>query len=273
MAGINLTVNFGFPAGATSHTATYARIDNTLSPTNITVPGIITSPATIAQNVPNGQYAITMMPVYPDGRVCQASTVYTPACPGLISINAYIDGSNIIVQYLAPNDVPKVRITVTYPNGGSYTANYVNNGDDIAIALPSGLNGDFGVVGQSVCDEMSGFYSSVSSQVVVSRGLTNVTVTNTATGLTIFDVTGISGFVLPTTVTTGNSVTGNHDAFYGSISVSFLGTTSNQSAVLKINGTSIQCVDLSTGFAAIFSAASFSSTDNLAIELINGVCP
>jgi hypothetical protein len=273
MATINLTVDFGFTAGAASHTASYARIDNTLSPVFTTVTGIITSPATIAENIPNGQYQINFTPVYPDGRTCQPTTIYTPQCQGLISINAYIDGSNIIVQYLAPSEVPKVRITVNYPNGGSYTANYVNNGNDIPIALPANLNGDFAVFGQSVCDEDSSFFSPISSQVVVTRNVDNLTITNTATGLTINDIIGISGYTFTSFVTTGSSTTGSHDAFFGAIDVYFQGIPSNQSAVLKLNGTTIQCVNLTSGFPATFSAASFSSTDNITIELINGVCP
>lgn len=270
---INLTLNFEYPVGASSHTATYARIDNTLNPSVVTVPGITTSPATIAENVPNGQYQMTLVPVWPDGRVCTPTTVYTPACPGLISISAYIDGTNLIVSYLAPSEAPKVRITVNYPNGGSFTGNYVNNGNDIAIALPPNLYGDFSVLGQSVCDEDSGFFSPFSNQVVVNRSETNVTIINLATGLTIDSVTGITGFTLGSFITTGNTATGSHDAFYGSIQVTFQGTPSSQSATLRINGTLIQCVDLAPSTTVVFSAASFGTTDDLEIEFSNGICP
>lgn len=270
---INISLSFIHPE-AVSQFVQFARIDNTLNPVYSTVvPNPVTSPATIATDIPNGQYSIQSKPVYADGRSCEFTTIYTPACPGLISINAYIDGTNLIVQYLGPSEAPKVRITVTYPNNGSFTANYVNNGNDIAIALPSNLFGDFSVLGQAVCDEDSGFYSPFSNQVVVSRSETNVTIINLATGLTIDSVTGITGFTLGSFITTGNTATGSHDAFYGSIQVTFQGTPSSQSATLRINGTLIQCVDLAPSTTVVFSAASFGTTDDLEIEFSNGICP
>jgi hypothetical protein len=166
---INLTIAFEHPE-ASAHRVRYARVDNVLNPVWVTVsPDPITSPANIATDIPNGQYQIRSMPIYPDGRVCPEIIQQTPPCPGMLSINGYMSGNNLIVQYLAPSQVPKVRITVSYPNGGSHVANYVNNGANIPIALPNNLYGDFLVSGQSVCDEESGFYSSFSSTVTVSR--------------------------------------------------------------------------------------------------------
>lgn len=168
---INLTISFAHPE-AVAQRVKYARIDNTVNPNYITVsPDPVTSPANIATNILNGQYRISSYPIYADGRDCSTAPtiVDTPACQGLISISAYITGNTIVVSYLAPPDIPKVRITVNFPNGGSYTANYINNGNDIPIAISSNLQGDFLVLGQSVCDESSGFYSGFSSQVTVSR--------------------------------------------------------------------------------------------------------
>lgn len=167
---INLSAIFSAPVGVITNQISYARIDNTTTPVFIQAGNFVTSPAVIASNIPDGQYEVNIIPIYPDGRVCAATTYQTPACPSLNSISAYISSGNLIVQYNAPSTVPKVRITVGYPNGGSNVANYVNTGNPIVIALPVGLTGDFTVQGQSVCDEGSAFYSAFSSIATVSIG-------------------------------------------------------------------------------------------------------
>jgi hypothetical protein len=280
MANINLALNFGLPTGAIAAQVAYARVDNLPSgatPTYITIsPNPTSSPAVIATNVPNGQYLFAVTPVYSDLRVCNPEYIYTDSCPGLISINAYITSGQLVVQYLAPSDVPKVRITVNYPNGGSFTQNYVNNGNDIVIPFPSGVFGDFQISGQSVCDETSGFYSAPSAQVTVSRTVNNVTISNTATGITIITVNNITGFTLPQSVTAGNSVQGNHTAFYASINATFTGTPAGtSSATLSINGTIIQCVAVpnTSGGTVTFNAASVADTDIVSLAFSSGACP
>jgi hypothetical protein len=280
MATINLTISLN-QTGATSHRIRYARIDNVLNPVFVTVsPDVANSPNlvyTIAENVPNGQYRIGYKSLYSDLRTCEEQFIDTPACSSLISINAYLDGNNIIVQYLAPSDAPKVRITVNYPNGGSYTANYVNNGNDIPIALPTNVYGDFTVTGQSVCDEESGFYSPPSSQVVVTREQTNLTITNTSPNLSIITLVGINGFELSQIIAPGNSLTGTHTAFYGSIELGYSNSpTVDCSAQLLLNGTIIQCIDIAAFSPAadiVFSPAAFSDTDQCTINLVTGSCP
>lgn len=176
---INLGVRFNHPSAIATRVR-YARVDNTNVPAWVTVfPNPTTSPAILAQNIDNGQYQIEMTPIYADGRICTPTIVYTSGCAGLISINAYIQSGNLIVEYLAPSDVPKVRITVDYPNGGSFDANYVNNGNDISIPLPTNVNGDFFVYGQSICDESTGFYSTRSNAVTVTKN-SNPSLTQTS---------------------------------------------------------------------------------------------
>lgn len=279
MATINLSVKLN-QDGAVAHRIRYARIDNVLTPTWVTVsPDVVNSPnvtQTIATNIPAGQYRIGYYALYSDLRTCEEQFVETAPCNGLISINAYLDGNNIIVEYLAPSDAPKVRITVNYPNGGSSTANYVNNGNDIPIALPNGVFGDFLVTGQSVCDESSGFYSAPSSQVVVTRGENNLTITNTSPNLSIVTVVGINGFTLSQIISPGSSLQGGHTAFYGSIELGYTNSpTANCSAQLLLNGTIIQCIDIAAFSPAadiVFSPAAFSDSDQLTINLITGAC-
>lgn len=274
--GINLSLNFSHP-DAIANRVRYRRIDNSVNPNWITVsPDPITSPATVATNLDNGQYQLGITAIYPDGRSCTENFLYTDACPSLISINAYITGNTIVVQYLAPSAVPKVRITINFPNGGSYTQNYVNTGDDIAIALPNGVYGTFSVSGQSVCDEATSFFSTSSSLVSVDRSQTNTQIINSANGTAITVVSGIDGFALSSNLNFGDSTTGTHTAFYGPISITFTGEPDiASSATLSLNNTVIQCVNIpnTDGGVVNFAAANFSSTDNIVITFAGGLCP
>lgn len=180
MSSINLTIKLN-QTGAVAHRVRYARIDNVTSPTYVTVsPDPVNTPnltETIAENIPNGQYRIGYRQIYADGRLCDEQFIQTDPCPGLLSINAYIQGDNIIVQYTAPSNVPKVLITVDYPNGGQQVVDRVNDGSDIAIAIPTNLYGEFIVRGQSICDEETGFYSPYSTSVSVDRSPVAVSAT------------------------------------------------------------------------------------------------
>ncbi len=172
---INLAVQFSHPSSVSNNTR-YARIDNTGNPIWVNGPNVVSSPAVIANNVPNGQYRIGMIPLYPDGRSlagrsCDETFTDTPPCPPLSSITAYLNSGNLVISYLAPSSVPKVRITVLFPNGGSSVANYVNDGNNVTVPIPASLYGDFSIQGQSVCDEASGFYSAFSSSVTVTKAL------------------------------------------------------------------------------------------------------
>lgn len=272
---INLSIRFQHP-DAVSQQVRYQRIDNIQNPVWVNVqPNPITSPATIATNIPNGQYAIGSTPVYADGRTCDETVVYTDPCSGLISIHAIIQGGVLIVSYLAPSSAPKVRITVGFPNGGSSVANYVNNGNDIPIAIPN-LSGDFTVFGQSVCDESSGFYSRPSSQVTVSNVTDNVTLVSGAAGIVINTLVGIGGFTLPQNINPGDSITGVHGAFFSTITFTFTGTPLfAENATLEINGTVVQCKNIpnTSGGTVSFNSLSVAATDQLRISFNGGVCP
>lgn len=181
---IDLGADFGHPE-AIAHQVRYARIDNTSTPSYSYVsPNPVNSPAVLATAIDNGQYVIEFTPIYADGRKCDPTIRYTPACPVIGSLSGYIQGGNLIVNYFADSEVPTVRITVNYPNGGSFSQNYVNNGNTITIPLPPNVYGDFELLGQSVCDAATGFYSAFSSSVIVSNNpAPSVTLTsNTSTG-------------------------------------------------------------------------------------------
>lgn len=172
---INLSIRWSHPE-ASAALVRYARVDNTSSPVYTTVsPNPVVNPSintiTVATNIPNGQYEIQATPIYADGRSCAPEIRYTPACPGLIAINAYINGSNVVVQWTAESYIPKARITVNFPTGGQNVANYsnINTVNETIIPIPPGNNGSITVQGQSVCDEGSGFYSAFSNQITLSN--------------------------------------------------------------------------------------------------------
>lgn len=275
---INLSITFNHP-DAIANAVAYARIDNTINPVFVNVsPNIAGNGGTfrIASNIPDGQYQVNITPIYADGRVCAPTVVITDPCPTLISISAEVIAGNMVISYLAPSQAPKVRMTVNFPNGGSSVANYVNNGNNIVVALPPNLPGSYTVAGQSVCDESSGFYSAFSNLVTVVITSVNVSIGNFVNGITISAVAGIASFTLAQLIAFGQTVTGNHTAFYSGITLTFTGTQGTaSSATLAVNGTIIQCENVpnTDGGSIVFSPASFANTDQLTITINNGVCP
>lgn len=258
MATINLSLIFQHP-DAVSHFVQYARVDNVNTPVFTTVvPNPITSPAVIASNVPAGQYQINSTPVYADGRKCDATVRTTPGCDPLTSISARINSGNIIVSYSAPATAPKVRITVSYPNGGSSVANYVNNGTDIVIPIPAGLIGQFLIQGQSVCDESTGFYSGFSSTVSVNifqpvagsylAGASAVTVCNNSPQTFYTNGPFIQGITLFTDNALSNVASG-----YNFI----------------VNNTVIYAVDPITGIVGAATGSSCTGTATLTFRFVN----
>lgn len=158
----NLTVTFTHPA-AISNTIRYARIDNTVTPVYITIPGVLPgqSPYEIL-GVPAGQYRVGITPIYADGRTCSETFYNTPACTGINSFSANYDGTNINITYSASVSLPFVKVNISYPNGGSFTQVYAN-GAPIVITPPPFVYGTFFATLQPVCDEVTGFFGVATS--------------------------------------------------------------------------------------------------------------
>jgi len=181
MATINLSISFSHPE-AISSTIRYARIDNTNNPVYTTQTGVTVSPL-IIQNVPNGQYIVGITPVYADGRVCTEVFQQTEGCAGIISFSAVLTGGNIVVSYNATSNVPFVQVNISYPNGGSFSQQYTNNGVDITITSPAGVYGDYSVNIQPVCDQDTGFLGTPSAPAIVTiTAPNNSTLTNNTAG-------------------------------------------------------------------------------------------
>lgn len=166
MSNFNIIVTFDHP-DAVSNTIRYARIDNTVSPVYTTVTGVVTSPYVIA-DVPQGQYRVYIKPVYADGRVCGETVQDTEACTGIQALSAVVSGSNFVISYTANIAVPFVQVNIAYPNGGSSTHQYTNDGSDIVIPVPSGVTGTFFITMSPVCDQETGWIGAASAPVSVT---------------------------------------------------------------------------------------------------------
>lgn len=265
-------------AVAASYNIRYARIDNTSTPIWISAGNKTAGqfPVNIS-DIANGQYTVGITPVYSDLRVCSETQQTTPACQPIIALNAVQSGSNIEVTYTAPGDVPQVYLTVNYPNGGSFTGTYTNgaNNSTILVPIPSGVNGNYNVYMQSVCDPDTGFYSQQSPPVIVVVGSDTVLISSDAAGTVITDISGISGYTLSQSLSAGSSDTGTHGTFTATIAATFTGTPIvNCNAYLTVNNVFVQCVNLpnTNGGSISFNTRTYYSTDIINISFNLGAC-
>jgi len=276
---INLSIINFTGVEAASYRVRYARVDNINNPTYFTAgsPTSAQFPFSVS-NVDNGQYEVGITPVYSDGRVCAEVVKQTPPCQGIIALNAVQDSSgNIKVTYTAPGNIPQVYLTVNYPNGGSFTGVYTNgsNGNTILVPIPSGVNGEYTIYMQSVCDPDTGFYSEQTPPVSVSIGSQTVVVQSSVGGVTITEINGISGFNLSSSVSAGERNTGTHDYFAGAISVKWTGTpAADGSCVLSVNGSAVNCQNLpnTSGGTVLIPSGTYYSTDIISISFNIGAC-
>lgn len=279
MSNINLSIINFTGEDADSYNIRYARIDNITSPVYLSA-GNKTSgqfPVSIT-DIDNGQYAVGITPVYADSRFCAETFRYSDGCSGIIALNAVQDDSgNLQITYTAPGNVPQVLLTVNYPNGGSYVAAYTNGANDstILIPIPTGVNGDYTVYMQSICDPDTGFYSTSTPPVTVAVGTTTVDISSSAAGTIIIGVYGIDSYSLSGSLSPGGRDTGTHGAFTGAISATFTGTPAvDCSASLTVNGGTPVCVDLpnTNGGSISFPSAVYYATDSIVISFNLGAC-
>jgi len=269
---IDISIKLNHPDVATN-TIKYGRIDNTSTPTFYSITGV---PNNTFKNitVDNGQYEIQGIPEYPDARTCTPTTQDTPACPLMVAVNAVQVGSNIEVTYTALGSVPQVMVIVNFPNGATFQQVY-SNGNAIVVPIPSGVTGNATVYMQSICDPDTGFYGALSAPVTVVLGGTNVRMTSTGIGVIITQTIGIAGFTMPNSLGVGGTITGNHDAFTGGISLVFTGTpTLTTQASLSVNGTLQECVQLpnTNGGAIAFASSTYYLADEIEISIGTGGC-
>ncbi len=282
---IDLIVNFSH-SDAVSNTIRYARIDNTLTPSYITIPGILPGqdPYTIS-GVANGQYRVYIKPIYADGRACSEIFVDTPACSGINSFSASYNGTNIVVTYSAEGSLPQVRVNVTYPNGGAFSQVY-NNGDSISITPPSGVFGTYFATIQPVCNSTSGFFGQQSAPAsfditTTQTVLLEVIDPRPSSTNQMVNVTGISGFTFGSTINESGVQTGTHGAFTGAISVQIRQPAIpsgivNNGLLLTINGTPTECINIVSASlfpqTLTFSSRTYAENDVIRITYDYSAC-
>lgn len=178
----NLQININHPSALYS-IVRYARVDNTSSPSYITISNVPNGVFTI-QNIPNGQYRVGITPVYSDGRVCTETFQDTSPCGGVISFSAILSGGNIQVGYTINVNVPNFQVNINYPNGGTFSQQYVNGGSGtVNVTPPSGLYGNYSVNIQPVCDTDTGFLGTPTAPAIVTvPAPNNSTLTNDSSG-------------------------------------------------------------------------------------------
>lgn len=205
---MNLVVTFTHPS-AISNTIRYARIDNTISPVYTTITGVLPglSPYTIP-NVPDGQYFVGITPIYSDGRSCSEVSTTTAPCTGITAFSAIVDGSgNIVISYTAVGTLPKIKVTINYPNGGTASTVYNNTGTNITITPPTGVTGDYYITLTPICNSVTGFEGTPTAPVILTvKPTNNSTITNnTSTTLSPVMVTlerlDVSGTYVPVNIT------------------------------------------------------------------------
>lgn len=164
----SLILDFDHPT-ATKYLVRYARIDNTSTPSYITIPNVMGSPYTIP-SVPDGQYSVGITPQYADNRRCPELLKTTTSCSGIFNFSAVIGGSptGIVISYTASESLANIRVLVSYPNGGSFSQVYTNDGNPININPPSGVYGDYSITIQPVCNATTGYYGIPTAPVVVN---------------------------------------------------------------------------------------------------------
>lgn len=256
----------------------YARIDNTSTPVYI-FSGIAlagASPYTIT-NLPEGQYSISLIPFFSDGRQCPPVFMSTPPCTGVNAFNATFDGTDINVTYSVSS--PQFKITIVYPNGGTFTQIY-NNGDDVAVAAPTGVYGNYTVTIQAVCNETTGFFGTSSAPAIVSipqpTGIVTATAQSSLTaGFYVANVGGIPLFSLSNNLAAPNTQTGIHTAMVAQpISFSVVNPTAGSSTFngvdIYVNASFITRVQFNTG-TGVYSSSNITAnaTDTILLDFNN----
>lgn len=167
---MNIVVYFN-QTGASQVSIRYARIDNTNNPTYITLPNVPIGSSPQIINVADGQYTVGIKAVYADGRLCSEITQATEACAGITAFSATFSGSpsdSFLISYNASGSLPQIRVNISYPNGGSWSQIYTNDGNDITIPFPDSVYGDFAITLSPVCNEDTGFIGAATAPVILT---------------------------------------------------------------------------------------------------------
>lgn len=272
---MDIIVNFQNTAAA-SYILRYARIDNTNTPTYVTIPSVISSPYVI-DNVADGQYTVGLTPIYSDGRNCPEVTQTTPPCTGINSFSVVAGGSpsdSFVISYSAIVGLPKIRVNISYPNGGSSSAIYTNNGVDITIPFPTGVYGTFSLTITPVCNENTGYFGAATAPVLLTVNPPGGAINYTLEGAYNFSITGVTGTgvpALPATGTTG-SQQGHHTVMSGNYNITVAGSVVTATKLVAlVNGVLFACIAVTAAGTYVLSISAMEA-DDVEISINSGVC-
>lgn len=120
------------------------------------------------EGIAPGTYKIVIVAICASGESAEYSaTSATCAAPTVFSVIK--DDTNFIIAWAGvPAAVVKVRLEISYPNGGSFAANYVKGDNGETLPIPAGIFGNFIFRLRSVCDEAAQWYSDPTNDITVN---------------------------------------------------------------------------------------------------------
>jgi hypothetical protein len=143
--------------------------------------------------------------------------------------------------------------------------------DDVALTTPTvGFSYVVNTANNHIYNINSGTGAIVSDTGLSCSG--TVQISNNSAGLSIDNITGISGFTLSSPVPDGGLAAGTHNPFTGTIGVDISGIGFASALTLFINGIAIECIDIPVAGTYTFGSQSYGSSDSISITLEVGSC-
>jgi hypothetical protein len=166
-------------------------------------------------------------------------------------------------------------LNVTSAGSHTFSSSSFNVGDFLTIEFSTGACVPTTTSSTSSTTTTAPTTTSTSSTSTTTSTTTqpvNISVQSFVSGTSIVSVTNAGGFSLNQSVETGELIFGNHGAFSASINVQITGTVPTSKLILRKNGVQVECMDVTTAGNKVFAAVSFTATDFVTIEYLNGPC-
>jgi hypothetical protein len=267
---MNITIQFTHPT-AVKNTIRYARIDNTNTPTYITIPNVLAGDSPyVINDLPVGQYFVGMTPIYADGRTCSEIPNQTAPCTGINGFNLTKSNESFHIYINYQATCPYIKVIMSLPNSGTYENVYANTGNpiDINIQNLNGIqSGTYSISLQPCCNLTTGFFGNQTAQQLITIPVSNNSSFVNNSGSAMNDVSlssyadGISNVFNSASIAGSGGSTPFYiaDGFYNSL-------------VLNINTGTITSGSLTTGTGTYVGALTGSHKITFSnINVVNGI--
>lgn len=177
-----------------------------------------------------------------------------------------------------------ILVDYTGGNGGAYSGVVINSTGVTGLTLTLS-SGNFNVGSGSLSFTISGSASgggtaSFALNIGGQSCTVNLTVDNVRAsmgampGMTMTNVTGITGFTFGAPLNPGNVQDGQHPGFTGVIAVTFSGTPiiNPSNVALEVNGAVIECINVTAAGTYTFSSHIFAGSDFIHVSGNGGAC-